>query len=454
MSSLLCVVVAAQIQLASAKKSLRSKIENLIVSYEKYKNELKNLTPFPRIKYIAGALLYMTNPPLSFAEGYKASPANITLGVNEKVTIRVGNVDLETGNFSPTIDWFFFADRFLTFSAEILNGNPSGAWFIHFDPPTVSQKFVRILATNATISLSAPTLANELIQSTIIRIKIADTWVVKNVWWPENHSYWWGQPNYNTSRDPLLWFLGALATGGYGGLSGKITTEYYNVDVLVKVKPYHAAKIQALPADTIAPSETTSIPVMIENQGNYNDTFNFRIRTETGYPLRLANNGTITLGPGQQGTAYVGVAAPSNVLDTGTLHSIILEIFSADDPNTTIASQRLFVNTQGIFVSEQISAYSVGAGFCILIILIVILVRRRRMYQQISITPEKPWKIPEEQAHLAGLKRTDFKTYEQERIMMENEYASALLWYSEYKKIERKKLKEMNRHHSNNKKVR
>jgi len=50
-----------------------------------------------------------------------------------------------------------------------------------------------------------------------------------------------------------------------------------------------------------------------------------------------------------------------------------------------------------------------------------------------SKKPEKPWKLPDEQQHLAELKRTDKNAYEQERLMMENEYKSALLWYKNQK---------------------
>jgi len=89
-------------------------------------------------------------------------------------------------------------------------------------------------------------------------------------------------------------------------------------------------KIQALPPSKLTPNEIITIPVLVENQGNYNDTFNFRIRSETGSPLTLTNNGTTTLRPGEQGQAMIGVAVPANILDTGTLHSIIIETYSVE----------------------------------------------------------------------------------------------------------------------------
>jgi len=411
------------------------KIQDLIAT-------LKEYAPFPLIKIIGGELIYIFKPPISFAEGYKAFPANISLGVNEKVIVRVGNINTSSGEIEPANDWFFFTDRFLTFSAEVLGGNPSGVWFVNFDPPTVSQKSTTILATNISISLTSPPVATEPIQNTIIRIHIADTWVVKNLWWPEEKSMHFGGENFTLFTSRPSWFLAALL-GGFGKLSGKILVDQYYVDILVKVKPFHSAKIQALPPSKLAPNEIVSIPVLVENQGNYNDTFNFKIRAETGYPLTLTNNGTITLRPGEQGQAYVGVAVPANFLDTGTLHSIYIDTYSAEEPNTSIAQQRIFVETQGLYFSEENSVYTIGFGLLFIIGVIFFLNWRRKIHGKTGKKPEKPWKLPEEQAHLAVLKRTDKNAYEQERILMEDEYKSALLTYkNDQKQLNVKQIKE------------
>jgi hypothetical protein len=411
------------------------KIQDLIAT-------LKEYAPFPLIKIIGGELIYIFKPPISFAEGYKAFPANITLGVNERITVQVGNINTSSGLIESANDWFFFTDRYLTFSAETLGGNPGGVWFINFNPPTVSIKSSKYLATNVTISLTSPPVATDLIQDTIIRIHIADTWVVKNLWWPEDKSYHIGGDNFSLFYSRPSWFIAALL-GGFGKLSGKILVDPYYVDILVKVKPFHSAKIQALPPSKLAPNDIVSIPVLVENQGNYNDTFNFRIRSETGYPLTLTNNGTITLRPGEQGQAFVGVAVPANFLDTGTLHSIFIDTYSAEEPNTSIASQRIFVETQGLYFSEENSMYTIGFGLLFLIGVVLFLVWRRKIPGKTSKKPEKPWRLPEEQAHLAELKRTDKNAYEQERILMEDEYKSALLTYkNDQKQFKVKPIKE------------
>jgi len=67
---------------------------------------------------------------------------------------------------------------------------------------------------------------------------------------------------------------------------------------------------------------------------------------------------------------------------------------------------------------------------------------RRKASETIRKKPEKPWKLPEEQQHLAELKRTDKNAYEQERIMMQDEYKSALLSYKQEKRQFRVKTTE------------
>ena len=408
--------------------------------------KFKDMRPFPFVNYVGWAY-GLTIPRISLDQGFKASPANITLGVNEKETVKLGNYDLETGNFTPVDDWFFLADRFIRFDAEVLGGNPGGVWFINFNPPTVSINETTLFVTNATISLTSPPMADEPIQDTIIRITVYDTWAYNNLWFPapldpEGTEYWiWGDKWYlGAFTAPLFWFLGAL--GGFGRLSGKILTDMYTVDVLVTVKPFHAAKIQALPPSKLSPNQITSIPVLIENQGNYNDTFKFQVRTEYGYPLLLTDNTTITLRPGEQGQALIGVAVPANILDTGTLHSLILETYSAEQPENIIASQRIFIETQGVYLSEQNSMYVLALVVLFFIVLVLVIRWRWKLVGgETKVKPEKPWKIPEEQHHLWQLKRTSRAAYEQEWRMMQDDYTSALLWHKNEKKQTRKKPK-------------
>jgi hypothetical protein len=370
-------------------------------------------------------------PIINFAEGYKAIPSNITLGINEKVTFQVGMYNLSSGEFEVQGYPFFLTQRYATFEAVFPNGNPGNVWFVVFDPPIVQATKAdhnKLLLTNVTVSLTSPPQATDFMQTQLLQIKVTDSWVAGNLWFAKKSD----MPNSKLFFR-LTWPLAAL-TGGFGKWSGTVLDTEYIVNVVVYIKAFHAVKIQALPPSKLAPNEITSIPVMVENQGNYNDTFNFKIRTETGYPLTLTNNATITLQPGEQGQAFVGVAVPANVLDTGTLHSIFIDTYSADNLTTSIATQRIFVETQGLYFSEESSVYTLGVGLLFLIGVVLFLTWRRKISETIRKKPQKPWKIPEERQHLTELKRTDKNAFEQERVLMEDEYNSALLWYKDDRK--------------------
>ncbi len=378
-----------------------------------------------------GKLATIFFPIINFAEGYKATSSNITLGINEKVTFQVGMYNLSSGEFEVPNYPFFMTQRYATFEANFPSGNPGNVWFVVFDPPLVKHTKIahdNLLVTNVTISFTAPPQSSDFLQTQLLQIKITDSWVAGNLWWPKRSDY----------PMPFFWFAAAL-TGGFGKWSGSVVKEEYIVNVVVYVKPFHAVKIEALPPSKLAPNEIVSIPVLVENQGNYNDTFNFKIRSETGYPLTLTKNSTITLRPGEQRQALVGVAVPANFLDTGTLHSIFIDTYSVEDNTTSIASQRIFVETQGLYFSEENSMYTIGFGLLFIIGVVLFLIWRRKIHGKTGKKPEKPWTLPEEQAHLAELKRTDKNAYEQERILMEDEYKSALLWYKDDKKQSRGK---------------
>ena len=52
-------------------------------------------------------------------------------------------------------------------------------------------------------------MATHPIKTTVIRIKIADTWVTKNLWWPDDKSDLLAGKLFRVLQS-TLWFLGAL----------------------------------------------------------------------------------------------------------------------------------------------------------------------------------------------------------------------------------------------------
>jgi hypothetical protein len=72
-------------------------------------------------------------------------------------------------------------------------------------------------------------------------------------------------------------------------------TDYYYVDINVKVKPFHFVNIKAFPPEKLLPNDVISIPVLVQNLGNYNDSISFRVKTENNTLLQLTQNTTIAL---------------------------------------------------------------------------------------------------------------------------------------------------------------
>ena len=62
---------------------------------------------FPNLNPI-GQLATLFFPIINFAEGYKATPSNITLGINEKVTFQVGMYNLSSGDYEvPDLSFLY-----------------------------------------------------------------------------------------------------------------------------------------------------------------------------------------------------------------------------------------------------------------------------------------------------------------------------------------------------------
>ena len=116
------------------------------------------------------------------------------------------------------------------------------------------------MKAKARISLTSPPIAENAIQSGVLKIKAKDYWVYGNTWWPEDH------PKFQTFRSKVNWFLGGFSfAGGYGNLSGTVGLYPFNINILVKVKPYHAIKFETISLIQLQPNQITSIPIKIEN---------------------------------------------------------------------------------------------------------------------------------------------------------------------------------------------
>jgi hypothetical protein len=325
----------------------------------------------------------------------------------------------------------------LSFEAvEYPSGNEYGKWLVTFNPTTVKVELGTVLKTNVSVTLRSLRLADKPIQSGILKIRIYDKWVCGNVYWPKKGS----KSDYFPMR--AIWF--ALSIVGKWGkdLSGHVIVDPIDVDVLVKVKPYHSVKFDAVPYLIFRPDEIVSIPITLQNLGNYNDTFSFRVVSEHD-DIIVTDPTSITLAPGETSDTYLGVTIPPSVFDYGTIHQIKIEAYSIDQENITIAEQTITLESKGVYFSELNSLGIVFLIFIFILFVLFIIIRRKRLMQKLCIKPDKPWEIPEEEKYLEKLKKDDKQKYGEVLKMMKDEYNSALLWYDSYIKsiIQQKQVK-------------
>ncbi len=319
-----------------------------------------------------------------------ADPVYVEIGYEETASVDIGMINLDTGKFelfNRDLDSVIFNDRFLNFEVlEYPGGNTDGSWQVKFNPETVFVKKGQYLKTNVSISLTSAPVAKNAIQSGILKIRILDTWAYGNVWVPPKNS------PFNKFPNRFMWFLSAAFTLRFGKYSGTVDTESKDLEILVKVKPYHEANLEALSLVEMVPNEITSIPISIKNLGNYNDTYNFRVVSDNDN-IVIVNPESITLAPGETEDTYIGVSALPSVFDYGTLHEIKIEAYSIDDVNTTIASRTVLVETKGVFVSE-----TMGILFVSFIAIVIFgFVYSARRQKNINKKPQRKTKKVEKQ---------------------------------------------------------
>ena len=364
-----------------------------------------------------------------FRAAIKAIPSVVEISYGETISIDFGMIDLGTGEFDKRDLQFFLNARTLHFEVlEYPGGNPD-LWFISFNPSSVHfvKGEIKEFKTNVTLSLKAPPIAENAIQSGILRLRMNDIWAVGNLWYPPKDT-----PNWEGFSGMSRWLLISIL-GKWGQYSGTVMPTIKEYEVLVNVKPYHSIRFDADPHTNIMPGRIASIPIRLENLGNYNDTFSFRVENATNGVI-ISNPVSITLKPGKSKNTLLGVAVPLNVLDTGTLHQVNIQAYSIFEPNATIAERTVLIQTKGIYVSELGGAVFGFFGIIILFIVAFYLHRRNKKLSKLCKKPEKPWLIPVEKKHLEKLKLKDKKEYNDTLKMMEDEYQSSLLWYKHFRK--------------------
>lgn len=201
----------------------------------------------------------------------------------------------------------------------------------------------------------------------------------------------------------------------------------------LKAVSLNFAYVRALETTKKAPPRSiVSFPIEVTNKGEYRNTFQFNVAGQLG-TYGLVAQQSLTLNSGETRTIQLQVITPEVFYDVGTPRKVDISIYPLGNPTEKI-SLSVIVMTEGFYISPLITLPIGAIIILVLIIYFIFFYLRNKRERELYGKPNKPWTIPEERTHLAELKREDKDAYKHERLMMEDEYKSALLWYDDYRK--------------------
>jgi len=434
-------------------------------------NSLRFIMRLLQMRFNAGFLDFISlgryfyrqlRPPVAI----QAYPDAVDLRYLNNTVFQIGGKNSETLEWEKMIrvagSWdFAWLNPQITFYFEFVppEDAPEGVWNVIFDPPQILMKTSKEhldwpgaetpFRTNVTIQLKPSEDPTYPTQDVVLRFNIVREEALNHIrilsgtprWLrtdkqlyidkmnemdPDQYKYWDSFFNifmWNRINRRVFFFLN-LRFPSYDKWVDS------TVEILVRVNKYH--QVDIIPPDPleIEPYQVKSIPVTIKNIGSHIDTFNFRV-SSSDEDLLVTPPPAITIKPGEEAQALVGVAAPKTFLSIGSTSSIFLEAYSVDDPNN-IFSQTITLSTIGIHATGG-STYNfilILISLFVVVAIILYLVRRRR--EKMIQKPDKPWEIPEEKNYLERLREKNKKKYNEIIDMMKDEYRSALLWHKYY----------------------
>ena len=395
-------------------------------------------------------------------------PESVSLRYLNETTFQIGGKNINNTDWNSLVflagtwNWAWMDKKVVFYFKFVPPDNKSkDIWNVFFDPPqlTLNTNTKDLnwpgaetpFKTNVTIMLKPSVDPSIVTQDTVLKVNVVKEEVMdkfallKGV--PEFVKTHKGEYIQKCTEEGVkpFFYLSPIAIPEYN-----LLTKYFlflgnlqfpfddinvdsTVEILIKVDKYHLAEINAPPMPIeIEPYEVKSIPITIKNIGSHIDTYNFGVNC-SDENMVVTPPPAITLKPGEEGQALVGVAAPRTFSAAGFITSINVSAYSADDPKT-IFYNTITLKTSGIYATGE-TTYNGALLLAILFVLVAMylyFLRKRR--EKICKKPEKPWEIPEEKDYLEKLKEKNKEEYNKVLEMMKEEYESSLLWYNSYVK--------------------
>ncbi len=184
----------------------------------------------------------------------------------------------------------------------------------------------------------------------------------------------------------------------------------------------------------LAPREVGDAGLIITNVGVFPRTFDSEI-VSNPCGLRIAPPSTAVVNEREMKAVPFSVQGPeSRPLYLSEDCSVMIRVFARDNPEVGLNAV-VSVVVNGWYLDPAWGF--TGAFFAIFLLLLgwFVASRKGRIEEELLGKPQKPWTIPVEKVYLDRLKETDSHAwYVVRHYLMEDEYRSALMWYSAYKR--------------------
>jgi hypothetical protein len=206
-------------------------------------------------------------------------------------------------------------------------------------------------------------------------------------------------------------------------------TSYYEIPVrsdrldYIDIKPLD-------PVKEVPPDSFVYYQIEITNKGYFTDTFLITTQSDSSIKAQF-NEQSLVLNPGETRIITLQVMTDDIFFDPGTTRTINITSQSLKFPEKTFYAQ-VQVITKGFYLSPLLIFYIVLILIILILIYFIFFYRKQKKDRELFGKPQKPWNIPIEKRHLEELKQKDKEAYDKERLMMEDEYKSAMLWYDSY----------------------